>query len=269
MQKRIGELLAERRQAMGASLADVEGATLIRSAYIEAVEKGNYNLIPGQIYVKLYVKSYASFLGMDPQQAAEVLDKEMVGYEGFSEENGVSGFEGSSLSRAQKKERIMQMRRQAARKRTLLTALVIVALTALVLIVFFLSGGKLGGGDAIPVVPPPADASPSAPPTDVVEPAEPTAAEPSGTDAVATYAHSLTMNFSDDCWIRAYADGQKVREGIFRNGDSIEIKAEQGIWVRLGNAGGAGLIYNGKDLGSPGLSRKVMDISFPSGYQPF
>lgn len=269
MQKRIGELLAERRQAMGASLADVEGATLIRSAYIEAVEKGNYNLVPGQIYVKLYVKSYASFLGMDPQQAAEMLDKEMAVYNGFSDENGSSGNDSSSLSKAQKKERIMQLRRQAARKRTLLTALVIVALTALVLIIFFLSGGKLGGGDAAPVAPPSSDAGQSLPPAATVEPVNQTAAEPSGTDAVATYAHNLTMNFNDDCWIRAYADGEKVREGIFRNGDSVELKAEQGIWVRMGNAGGAGLIYNGKDLGSPGLTRKVMDIAFPSGYQPF
>ncbi len=39
MQKRVGELLAERRQAMGASLTGVEGATLIRACYIEAIER--------------------------------------------------------------------------------------------------------------------------------------------------------------------------------------------------------------------------------------
>ena len=268
MQRRIGELLADRRQAMGASLADVEGATLIRSAYIDAIEKGEYGTIPGKIYVRLYVKSYASFLGMDPQQAAEVLDAEAGGHD----DNG-NGYESGldpSARRQSQRQRMEKIRRQAARRRTLTTAAAIVLLTAIVLIVYFLAGGRWNG------------ASTTDSPQGLDEPAasgEPDAGNSLPENGLKNHPgtsadeqqkpHRLAISFTDDCWIRAYADGVKVREGIFKDGQSVEIDAAEGIWVRLGNAGGARLSYNGEDLGSPGSMRKVMDVSFPSGYQPF
>ena len=267
MQKRIGGLRAERGQAMGASLADVEGATLIRSAYIDAIEKGEYGIIPGKIYVRLYVKSYASFLGMDPQQAAEMLDAEAGGHD--DNHNGTeAGFDPSGRRQSQK-QRMEKLRRQAARRRTLTTAAAIVALTAIVLIVYFLAGGRWNGTSttdpAQSIDEPAASGEPDAGGTlpDGVSPDGQVASE------AEPKAHRLSISFTEDCWIRAYADGTKVREGIFKDGQKVEIDAAEGIWVRLGNAGGAKLSYNGDDLGSPGSMRKVMDISFPSGYQPF
>ena len=268
MQKRIGELLAERRQAMGASLADVEGATLIRSAYIDAIEKGEYGIIPGKIYARLYVKSYASFLGMDPQQAAEMLDAESGGHEDAG--NGHDAGLDPSARRQSQKQRMEKLRRQAARRRTLTTAAAIVLLTAIVLIVYFLAGGRWNEtsspnpsqGTGEPAASGEPDAGSTAPASDV-------AAPPELPEAGQAKPHMLSISFTNDCWIRAYADGAKVREGIFRDGQSVEIDADEGIWVRLGNAGGARLSYNGEELGSPGSMRKVMDVSFPSGYQPF
>lgn len=268
MQKRIGELLAERRQAMGASLADVEGATLIRSAYIDAIEKGEYGKIPGKIYVRLYVKSYASFLGMDPQQAAEMLDAEAGGYEDNG--NGFGAGLDPSSRRQSQKQRMEKLRRQAARRRTLTTAAAIVVLTAIVLIVYFLAGGRWNATSTPDhqqgIDEPAASGEPDAggEPTDGLLPDDTGASE-----AEQQKPHRLSISFTDDCWIRAYADGTKVKEGIFKYGQQVEIEAATGIWVRLGNAGGARLSYNGDDLGSPGSMRKVMDISFPSGYQPF
>lgn len=268
MQKRIGELLAERRQAMGASLADVEGATLIRSAYIDAIEKGEYGIIPGKIYVRLYVKSYASFLGMDPQQAAEMLDSEE---DARSEEgNGRETELDPSHRRQSQRQRMEKLRRQAARRRTLTTAAAIVLLTVIVLVVYFFAGGRWNGSTAPEpgqgMDEPAASGEPDAGP---ILPADSAPDEEEPASAGRQMPHRLSISFTDDCWIRAYADGGKVREGIFRDGQSVEIEAEEGIWVRLGNAGGARLSYNGDDMGSPGSMRKVMDVSFPSGYQPF
>jgi len=253
---------------MGASLADVEGATLIRSQYIDALEKGNYSTMPGQIYVKLYVKSYASFLGMDPQQAAEMLDREL-------EEAEKSGEGRQELAAADRrslqKQKIEQLRRIAARRRILMTALVLALLTALILVIYFLTGGTISDfiGNSAKTVK--ADEPIATTETAPVEPIPiSTAAEDAGLiEPPVGFAHTLRIDFSDDCWIRAYADGAKVREGIWHNGSSLTIEAEQGIWVRLGNAGGAKLSYNGEDLGNPGLTRKVMDLSFPAGYEPF
>lgn len=273
MQKRVGELLAERRQAMGASLTDVEGATLIRAFYIEAIERGDYSAIPGEIYLKLYIKSYASFLGMDPQQAAGMLERELSQEpEQKAEEKVIPPSETSMDKRMLQRIKIEQKRRQAARKRTLTTALVIFVLAALILAVYIALGGNWGGtvqvGDAGTAAPQAA----TEPVQNQVQDVQAVAdgpERPAATGNVQAFAHMLTIKFSDDCWIRAYADGRKAFEGIKAAGDLLEISADKGIWVRIGNAGGTSLSYNGEDMGVPGGARKAMDIAFPAGYGPF
>lgn len=273
MQKRVGELLAERRQAMGASLTDVEGATLIRAFYIEAIERGDYSSIPGVIYLKLYIKSYASFLGMDPQQAASMLDRELSQEpEQKAEEKVTPPSETSMDKRMLQRIKMEQKRRQAARKRTLTTALVIFVLAAIILAVYIALGGNWGGSGQVQdagTVTPPAATEPAADQGSLAQAAldqpETTASE----TFVQSFAHMLTITFSDDCWIRAYADGRKAFEGIKRAGEELEINGDKGIWVRIGNAGGTSLSYNGEDMGAPGGARKAMDIAFPAGYGPF
>jgi len=269
VQKKIGELLQERRQAMGASLADVEGATLIRSAYLEAIEKGDYGAIPGEIYLKLYVKSYASFLGMDPQQAASMLEKEMA--EAQSEEPKQPVLPPSETSmdkRMLHRIRMEQKRRQAARRRTLTTALAIFLLAAVVLVAYIAFGGLLGKDEAIPGETAPAQGAQTAHETQEA-PAVTAETEVQEAPALPKSQHTLRISFSDNCWIRAYADGKKAFEGILKAGDSLDLSGDKGIWVRIGNAGATSLNYNGEDLGVPGVARKAMDIAFPAGYGPF
>lgn len=277
MQKRVGELLAERRQAMGASLTDVEGATLIRSLYIEAIERGDYSAVPGEIYLKLYIKSYASFLGMDPQQAASMLDRELTQepegkVEDKAEEKAIPPSETSMDKRMLQRIKIEQKRRQAARKRTLTTALVIFVLAAIVLVVYIALGGKWGGTqvaqDAGISNPPPLTQPASGQETEVQTPPDITVTEVTEPEPQSS-VHLLTISFSEDCWIRAYADGRRAFEGIKKAGEDLVVSGDKGIWVRIGNAGGTSLKYNGEDLGVPGGARKAMDIAFPAGYGPF
>lgn len=271
MQKRIGELLQERRQAMGASLADVEGATLIRSAYLDAIERGDYGAIPGEIYLKLYVKSYASFLGMDPQQAGMMLEKEMA--EAQAEEPKqpvIPPSETSMDKRMLHRIRMEQKRRQAARRRTLTTALAIFLLAAVVLVAYLAFGGLFGkeetpSGTTEGTIPEGTQAGPVSEAIPAITPEVEELEVASAPEA----QHTLRLTFSDNCWIRAYTDGNKAFEGILKAGDSLDLDGDKGIWVRIGNAGAVSLNYNGDDLGVLGVARKAMDIAFPSGYGPF
>lgn len=276
MQKRIGELLLERRTAMGASLQDVEGATLIRAAYLGAVEKGDYSAIPGEIYVKLYVKSYASFLGMDPNQAALMLDREMAEAKlaEVTQEKIIPPSETSMDKRMLHRIKMEQLRRQKARRRTLVTAAVIFFLALIVLAAWLVFGGKSDeAGMQQALAPqageqsvPPADVQPGTEPhADEVPPVAPPVAPPS----VPSLPHNISINFTDDCWIRVYADGKREFEGMKRAGEELTLSARLGIWMRIGNAGGVKLTYNGKDMGVPGGARNVMDLAFPAGYGPF
>ncbi|MBX3012848.1 MAG: helix-turn-helix domain-containing protein [Caldilineaceae bacterium] len=67
----LGGLLRERREAMGASLAEVETATRIRQKYLAALEADEWNLLPGEVVGRGFLRNYATYLGLDPTEAVE------------------------------------------------------------------------------------------------------------------------------------------------------------------------------------------------------
>jgi cytoskeleton protein RodZ len=67
----IGIMLKERRLSRGISLADVELATRIRGRYLVAIEADDYLTLPNDIYSKGFVRSYATFLGLDGAALAD------------------------------------------------------------------------------------------------------------------------------------------------------------------------------------------------------
>jgi cytoskeleton protein RodZ len=63
----LGTRLRQAREAKGAPLHEVEWATKIKSAYLEALEEENFRLIPGAVYVRGFLRTYANYLGIDPE----------------------------------------------------------------------------------------------------------------------------------------------------------------------------------------------------------
>lgn len=61
----IGEELRRERSRRGLTYKDVEQVLHIRSAYLEALEDGNFSLIPGAVYAKGFIRNYGNFLGLD------------------------------------------------------------------------------------------------------------------------------------------------------------------------------------------------------------
>ncbi|AZO95486.1 helix-turn-helix domain-containing protein [Halocella sp. SP3-1] len=68
----IGAKLKEAREKQGLSLKDLQEKTKIRSKYLAALENEEYELIPGEAYVKAFIKGYADYLNLD---GAQLVDK--------------------------------------------------------------------------------------------------------------------------------------------------------------------------------------------------
>lgn len=47
---------------------DVEVATKIRAKYLRAIENEEWDLLPGEVYVKSFLRTYGEFLGLDTRQ---------------------------------------------------------------------------------------------------------------------------------------------------------------------------------------------------------
>lgn len=67
----IGETLRERRMAMKIDVHEVEEETKIRAKYLRALENEEYNLLPGQAYVKSFLRTYAEYLGLDSRELVD------------------------------------------------------------------------------------------------------------------------------------------------------------------------------------------------------
>ncbi|MBC7233186.1 MAG: helix-turn-helix domain-containing protein [Chloroflexi bacterium] len=63
----LGEMLRKAREAKGLSLEQVEEATKIVRSYLQALEDEEFERLPAPVYVKGFLKNYASYLGLDPQ----------------------------------------------------------------------------------------------------------------------------------------------------------------------------------------------------------
>lgn len=65
----LGEKLREAREERGFTLSDVAEQTRISSLYLESIENDDYRILPGGIFNKGFVKSFAKLVGINEQEA--------------------------------------------------------------------------------------------------------------------------------------------------------------------------------------------------------
>ena len=63
----IGNSLREARLRQGLDFPEVEQATKIRGKYLRALEDEQFDILPGQTYVKGFLRAYSEYLGLDGQ----------------------------------------------------------------------------------------------------------------------------------------------------------------------------------------------------------
>ncbi|WP_375170794.1 RodZ domain-containing protein [Marinobacter sp.] len=73
----VGQQLQRAREQKGLSAADVAKAQHLRPAVIEAIEAGKYEQIDSELFLKGYVRAYASHVGLDTNALMAELDREL------------------------------------------------------------------------------------------------------------------------------------------------------------------------------------------------
>ena len=61
----IGDKLRSAREAKGLSIEDIEKATKIQSRYLTAIEDDDFDKLPGDFYVRAFIRQYAQVVGLD------------------------------------------------------------------------------------------------------------------------------------------------------------------------------------------------------------
>lgn len=67
----IGQSLREARMRARIDITEVERATKIRARYLRAIENEEWEALPGHVYVKSFLRTYADYLGLDSRLLVE------------------------------------------------------------------------------------------------------------------------------------------------------------------------------------------------------
>ena len=96
---RLGDMMRGERATLGKSLLDVQRELKIKASYISAIENADPSVFETPGFIAGYVRSYARYLGMDPERAFEAFCLES----GFSTAHGMSD-EASTIKKSRAAE---------------------------------------------------------------------------------------------------------------------------------------------------------------------
>ena len=75
--------------------------------------------------------------------------------------------------------------------------------------------------------------------------------------------HKLIITATEECWIHSSADRTDTRQFSLRKGDTFALTFSKSLELKLGNAGGVRLRYDGEELPPAGQSGQVRNLTFP------
>jgi len=230
----LGERFRAAREARGLSLSDVAEQIRIRSLYLAAIEEENWNAIGAPVYIRGFLRTYARFLGIDPEEAVAAFNRTQP---------AVPPAPGSPATEPPAPAT------GAGRGSVLVGIAAVVAVLLIAFVVYnelTMRRGVTGTGVAQ------ASTEPS--------PTEAASAAPAPSPA-AVRAKTLALVFSAPSWLRVTVDGSVSMEGTFPAGTSKTFHGKSAL-VRIGNAGGVEVYVDGKDVGKLGKSGDVAEHTF-------
>ncbi|MBQ5759907.1 MAG: helix-turn-helix domain-containing protein [Schwartzia sp.] len=250
----VGKILRDKREEQRIALEDVESITSIRRSYIEAIEKEDYDKLPGLVYARGFVRNYADFLGLDGDTIAAQFKKEMEP-ELQAQETPKAVAPAVPVRDESRSVTFSSGKDFKVRTQGTSTMTKVLSAAAVVVVAFAGSIYYYFGND-------PADAGKSRPvaqkqDSTVIDVANSTASASGMTDGV-----EVVAAFSSKCWTWVTSDGKDVFEGFAEKGQRLTWKGKTNVNVALGNAGAVEIIRNGQSLGKAGKNGEVVEIRY-------
>ncbi len=224
----LGERFRIAREARGLTLAEVSEQTRIRSVYLAAIEEEQWDRIGAAVYVRGFIRTYASFLKLDVEHAL----REYAG----------SPAVWSSPEASEEREEAMAASASAAGKRSLAPWLWTAGVLA-VLLVAYLTYSLANSGQPGASV---AFSSPGASPSPA---------------ALIPGPGTLLVTLSGTSWLRVTVDGNVSMVGTFPVGTQRAFRGKH-VTVRVGNAAAVTLNADGKNVGPLGGAGVVVERTF-------
>jgi cytoskeleton protein RodZ len=269
----LGERLRVARESQGIGLAQAAVETRILQRYLVALEDGDFQHLPGDVYARGFIRNYGDYLGLSTEELIEL----------YRRERGMS--EPIRVVPATSAPRI----RGFALPSFFGVFFVVLALIGIFYLV--LSTTNWIGESAQPQAVNVPTAAPTPPPLPTVPPdatslpalvtgataaptgpslgtaggaATPTAAPTAAPDAPIVGEVRIATGENPGSWLSIRQDGAVVFAKTLAQGQSFPLRAQRSISIRAGNAGVVTVVVNGQELCcSDARSGEVRTVSWP------
>jgi cytoskeleton protein RodZ len=281
----FGETLQREREMRGISLEEISAATKISTRNLRALEEEKFDQLPGGIFNKGFVRSYARFLGIDEERVVG----DYISAENEFRRKRVKDAVDSGIVPAEELLAVAPQEAEPAAKHSSAFRSTAVVLVLLLVIgagswLWLGSRAKVSQvrtqasarqSQTAPTTAQPSAAVESAPDTAKVSAAESATGEKkedrkSQAEAASIPENtagdrlSLHLRAKQDSWVQVTADGKVLLEAVLASGTDRSFEASKKFVVKLGNAAGVEVSYNGKTLPSFSPDDRVKVLTFPA-----
>lgn len=253
----LGEELKRLREHKNLSIREVAEATHIGGRFLQAIESDNYSILPGGIFNRGFVRSYARFIGFDEEQALVLYNQQLEAQGGEAPRSLAPSLEGIDEEPASPWGSIA------------LIVIILLLLSAGVYTAYRWFKGEDATSQIVPIATASLsvtatatpEASPSAAPVEspspTVSPTDSPTVSPSPS-ASPSPAQPLTGNLqvkvqigSEACWLKVWKDTERPADGVLNPGDVREFSATEKLILSFGNVTGVTATLNGRPMKLP------------------
>lgn len=232
-----GAILRKAREEKGWTYNDVEESIKIRVRYLDAMEREDYDILPGPIYTKGFLRTYSRLLGLNPE---EIVNHYLSSVDQHEE--------------PQVHAPLTPIQTTPVWFKPMVLLVMAVFAIAVVIGLTIFSGDDPEGSNFTPAP------LPSAPQTDTQGNNGDGTAVPSDDPGITYEGLVAELTFTENCWLRVKVDGNIVIDGMRHAGQTETLQGTRLIeFDTIGNAGGMTIKLNGKDLPPLGKSREVVE----------
>ncbi|NCC33725.1 MAG: helix-turn-helix domain-containing protein [Chloroflexia bacterium] len=291
----LGARLRQARESQGLSLAQASMDTRILQQSLIALEEGAFQRLPGDVAIRGFIRNYAQYLGLVPDELIELYRYERGGTDPI---------------------RVLPLAKPPRKRSYVLPSFLGVFFVTVALIglsyIALNAVGRIGDRSittqvepvvvatpsplpdlptaAVPtltplpaVIPPPAAGGMSTEPGELTIPATtlpptaqpgrggasvtPTSTTPTPTSSapIALEVAIPSVRGNENSWVRVQTDGNVAFEGIMRAGERLSFTAQRRVLVRAGNPPDVLVTVNGLQQGSLGqVSGQPVNWAWPS-----
>lgn len=283
--KSIGQILREERLRQGLALEQVSALTRISLKNLTAIEADDFSYLPGGFFYKSFVHQYADVLKLDFNNLSQALQSIAENIPAPA----VPGRDGRTLPKV-----APLVARESSGYRWVYTmGLFLVVLAGCSGLYAWWKSSAVSGEPEVVLsesTNSPTPASPTSPDrsSDTSQPSSSTApssepsaaaeqpqATPKQTQELPDQAHQTTPATSDmdsafririaaleQTWLSLTSDGKQVFSGVMQPDETRVLEGHQRAKMKVGNAGGLAITFNGREIGALGPRGQVRTVVF-------